>query len=69
MKNAETVLKYMIAFLIQCLEELSDATDLPDRQFCYGEKTAFVECLEVLADWEQAEKNGLDFNVEERFPL
>ena len=38
-------------------------------EFAYGEKVAYVECLEILQLWEMAEKYGLDYDVEERFPL
>lgn len=67
-KTACAVLSHMIELLISYLEELErSATDGDD--FAYGEKTAYVECLELLQDWESAEKFRLDFNVEQRFPL
>ena len=68
-KNEKEVLIYMINLLIEYLEELSVITDTPDNQFAYGEKTAYVECLEMLSAWEKAEENGLVFDVERRFPL
>ena len=37
--------------------------------FTYGEKTAYAECLEIIQLWEESESNGLDYEIEERFPL
>ena len=63
------LLKYMIELLISYLTELADISDCPEEQFSYGEKTAYTECLEILSYWEDAETCGLNFNIEERFPL
>ena len=68
-KNAQDTLTYLIDLLTLYLGELEQVTDCADQQFVYGEKTAYLECLEVLAQWENAEQNGLDFIVEERYPL
>ena len=68
-KTAEQTLTYMIALLTEYLTELSDVRDAPSEQFTYGEKTAYTECLEILAQWENAKKQGLNFAVEERHPL
>ncbi len=68
-KNANEILIHLISLLESYLTELSDVSDAPDQQFVYGEKTAYVECLEQIAEWSEAEKHGLDFNIEDRFPL
>ena len=68
-KTADELLNFMIALLTFYLEELSAASPLDADQFCYGEKTAYLECLEWIQQWEHAERNGLDFNATERFPL
>ena len=68
-KTAAELLKFMISWLTFYLEELSAASPLDADQFCYGEKTAYLECLEWIRQWEYAESNGLDFNVTARFPL
>lgn len=68
-KKSDEILSYMIDLLTEYLAELSDVRDVPAAQFAYGEKTAYTECLEILAKWENAERYGLNFNVEERFPL
>lgn len=65
-KSATQVLKDMIMLLTEYLTELSNSDS---TEFVYGEQTAYVECLEFLSHWEHAEENGLDFDVEKRFPL
>ena len=68
-KNANELLVSLISLLTSYLEELSFSSATDKDLFCYGEKTAYTECLELLQQWEFAEKNGLDFDVEQRFPL
>ena len=69
-KNAPELLSYMIDLLTHYLTELSDGEDSrAAAQFVYGEKTAYVECLEILSQWEHAQEHGLTFDIEERFPL
>ena len=68
-KTANELLIFLISLLISYLEELSFSSALDKNQFCYGEKTAYTECLEWLQEWEFAEIHGLDFDIENRFPL
>ena len=68
-KKATDLLYFMISALIRSLKELSFSSSSDDNLFCYGEKTAYVECLEWIQQWENAEAYGLDFDVEARFPL
>ena len=69
-KTAEEVLVSMIELLTAYLNELKNArADEPNDQFAYGEKTAYVECLEMVSYWKKAEKYGLNFPLEERFSL
>lgn len=68
-KSAETVLRNMIELIQISLSELVEIIDNPSTQFEYGEKTAYVECLEIIQEWEQAANCGLDYNIEKRFPL
>lgn len=69
-KTAEQVLKHIIGLFIEYLEELQRACDeMPENDFVFGEKTAYVECLELIQDWESADEFGLDFDLEERFTL
>ena len=68
-KTANELLIFLIPLLTAYLEDLSSSSALDADQFCYGEKIAYTECLELLQQWEFAEANGLDFDVENRFPL
>jgi hypothetical protein len=68
-KTANELLIFLISLLTAYLEELSSSSALDENQFCYGEKTAYTECLEWLQEWEFAEASGLDFEIENRYPL
>ena len=65
MKTKE-ILIYLIATLLFYLEEL-EGTDF--NSFIYGEKTAFVECLEILQYWEESATHGLNFDIESKYPI
>ena len=67
--NETVLLKDLISLLKSYLEDLSDVTDSPDKQFAYGEKTAYAECLEILSHWDKAKKYGISFDVGKSFPL
>ena len=67
MENAEEILKALTETILANLRELND---LEENSFISGEKHAYVECLEIIQDtWKQAWQNGLDFDIEDRFPL
>lgn len=68
-QGAIEVLEKMIALLLVYVEELSDYKDEKDQQFQYGERVAYTECLELMQAWKYAERNGLNFDVEARYPL
>ena len=68
-KDAEEVLEMMISLLLIYIEELFKYNDVEDEQFQYGERLAYTECLEWLQSWKYASKNGLDFDIEKRYPL
>lgn len=68
-KTANELLIFLISLLTAYLEELSSSSALDADLFCYGEKTAYAECLELLQQWEFAKTNGLNFDVKNRFPL
>lgn len=68
MRTAEEVLCYIIDLFTSYLEELADVWEDKD-DFAYGEKTAYTECLEIVQCWKDAEKHGLGFEIEKRFPL
>lgn len=65
-RTAEEVLEYMKELLETYLGELNG---LEKNEFAYGEKTAYVECLEMIQIWEHARAMGLDYEVEKRFPI
>ncbi len=62
----ETLL-YLIQRLTHNLLELQEG--LEETDFIQGERTAYVECMEWLQRWRAAEENGLDYEIEKRFPL
>ena len=62
-------LRYLIELCTEYLDQLKDVKDSADEQFLYGEKTAYVECLEIIQLWEHALTSGLDYDVESRYPL
>ncbi len=65
--TAEETLKYMIELLTEALMELEAAPK--DNDFTYGEKTAYVECLEWIRRWKDAPAHGLNYEIERRFTL
>lgn len=66
--EAKEVLKYLIELLSEYLTEIAEIGDKENKFLC-GEQIAYVECLEIIQRWENAQKNGLDYSVEKRFPL
>lgn len=68
-QDATVILHDVIELLILALSELDGVRDEPSTQFAYGERVAYVECLEWIAKWKQAPQHGLDFDVEKRFPI
>ena len=68
-KSAEEVLEMMIKTLLVYLEELFEYKDIKTQQFQYGERLAYTECLEWIQSWEKAKINGLDFDIEQKYPL
>ena len=68
MKTAEEILVQMIELFQEYLDEIQSATKCDD-DFFYGEKTAYVECLEIIQQWYHAKQNGLNYNIEEKYPL
>ena len=64
----ETLIDLIETLLIN-LEELKEAKAEDKDLFAYGEKTAYVECLEIVQQWMEAVEHGLDFEVEKRYKL
>ena len=67
--DAEEILAYLTGLLMMYLEELKDAKGAGENSFQYGEQTAYTECLEIIWAWKGAEKIGLDFDIETKYPL
>lgn len=68
--SGDKVLIRLIDLLIPYIEELyARKEENGDIEFLEGERTAYTECLEVIQQWDRAEENGLNWNIEERFPL
>lgn len=64
MRSEEVLLKLIKLFTLY-LEELSE---IPERSpFVLGEMTAFVECLEIVSEWESAAAHGLSFIPAQKF--
>lgn len=68
-KSAGEVLCYLAGLLVAYLEELQYISVNSENQFAYGEKTAYVECLEIIQAWESTRLFHFSFDVEDRFPL
>lgn len=66
-KSAQEVLEDLVGLLEEHLRVLSMGE--AKNQFLCGEKYAYVECLEVIQSWGRAADFGLDYDIEERFPL
>ena len=68
---ADDLLRYLIELLVQNLQEICVIEKLPASQseFGRGMKNAYVECLETIQMWNKAAENGLDWDIESRFPV
>ena len=67
--SADETLIHLFNTLVTNLFELKDAKSSDEDRFAYGQKTAYVEVLEILQEWKDAIIHGLDFDVEKVFPL
>ena len=68
-RNARKTLMYLKSKIEEYLDELNCVKDIENDDFSYGEKTALVECLEIIQLWDDAEEAGLDYVIEDRYPL
>ena len=70
--SAENTLLLLIDEITTALEELQADQNKdggPINKYEDGAKNAYVTCLEYIKYWEKAEENGLDFDIEEVFPV
>lgn len=65
-RNAKETLGFLKEMLESNLAELNYSEN---NEFVYGEKTAYVECLEIIQQWDKSKKLGLTYNIQKRFPL
>lgn len=64
----DKILKITIQKITEILEELS-AEGVEMNDFILGQKYAFIECLEILQAFQLAKYFGLDYDIEDKFPL
>ena len=64
--NAEDVIVYLIDLLTDYLDELNT---YEQNDFTLGEKTAYVETLEILQSWKDAKSHGLDYRIEDKYKI
>ncbi len=64
--TAEKVLIYLKDILEYYLEELNT---VENTEFILGERTAYIECLEIIQRWKNAKEIGLNYPIEVRFPI
>ena len=69
MRTSEETLAYLLELLLFYLEELKKAKETDVNKFFYGEKTAYIECLEIIQFWDKAKGYGLNFDIENKYPL
>ena len=71
--SAEDTLLLLMDEITTALEELQADQNKdggnPTNKYVDGAKSAYVTCLEYLKYWEKAEEYGLDFDIEEIFPV
>lgn len=68
--NADKTLELLIGVIKENLDELYCPNPFSgNKQFVHGEKTAYVECLEIVQYWERAEEYGLCGAVERDYPI
>lgn len=64
--NLKDTINRTIGMITENLEELNEEVI---TEFGLGAKSAYVECLEYLQQWKNAEENGIDFEIEARYPI
>lgn len=67
--KAEEVLMLMADALLEYLEELKDSKAVDADGFAYGQRMAYTECLEMMQQYDDAKALGLNFNIENKYPL
>lgn len=67
--SAGYVLKYLAELNLYYLSELEEETDPKYAEYRRGVRFTLIETLEVIQSWRRAGRIGLDFNIEEVYPI
>ncbi len=68
--SAGETLECLIEVISQNVTELYGTLPASSNaHFIHGEKTAYVECLEIVQYWEKAAECGLSGRIEEKYPV
>lgn len=65
----------LIGYLVKTFQLSLDETEARlafnrDDDFLLGEKTAMIECLEIIQQyWKHAKKFGLNYDIEKKYPI
>ncbi len=69
MKTSDEILADLIDLFLTYLNDLNVLDECAVNDFVIGEKTAYVECLEIIQNWEKSKEHGLDFDLSEKYPV
>ncbi len=59
----EDILTYLTDLFEEYLSELKEIKEEDENQFAYGEKVAYMECLDLIRMWRESQKRKVDFSV------
>ncbi len=63
----------LLLLIDEGLYTLDDLNEIEERgslsEFQFGIRTSTVAFMEILQMWEESDENGLDFDIEEAFPV
>ncbi len=69
-KSIRPTLDDFVESILENLEELNlPLNAYPNSEFVHGEKTAFVECLELLEEQDETLRKKLPRDLEKRYPI
>ena len=69
--DSEQTLIQLVHLLLEFLDETNEPIDsYENSDFVLGEKTAYVECLELIQErWDKGSENGIPQNIEKIYPV
>ncbi len=69
--DSEQTLIQLVHLLLEFLDEINDPIDtFENSDFVLGEKTAYVECLELIQErWSKGSEYGIPQNIEKLYPV